>query len=140
MTQNSTGTWVGTIIYGKAYTSTRGKELYFELELVQQQEYITGIAKDTGGTGTSPDAAEINGTFTDNKIDFVKQYATSHYFTPNGTQFDRSQKGHLIHYTGSFNPEENTFSGTWRIKNKVWFLGLIPLTKSSGGTWTMKRK
>jgi hypothetical protein len=140
METNATGNWTGTITYGKGYTSTRGKELYFDLQLIQQQEFITGIAKDTGGTGMSPDPAEINGTFTANRIRFVKQYATSHYFTENGTRFNRSQKGHIIHYTGSFDPAKQTFAGEWRINYKTFILWIIPVTRFSGGTWTMKRK
>jgi hypothetical protein len=68
-----TGTWYGTIIYGKGYRNMIGKELFFSADIIQNGDEIAAVAKDIGGEGASPDPANILGKFKDNKIEFYKQ-------------------------------------------------------------------
>ena len=61
-TLNLNGRWTGVIVYGHKYRQLQGKNLYFDLEITQNNNEITGISIDTGGQGTSPDSAKITGT------------------------------------------------------------------------------
>ena len=141
MTQILEGSWTGSLIYSKDYRLHAGKTLYFEMDLMHSGNEFIGKAKDTGGTGMSPDPADILGTFSENKIRFLKQYATSHYYMPDGsTEIDRTQKGPVIVYTGVFDPVSQEFSGDWIIKTRYLLFFIIPLVNKSRGTWTMKRK
>src|SRR4030095_2739846 len=110
------GEWTGVITYGSEYRKYRDKELFFEMEIVQNADRISGKAIDTGGVGVSPDAAIINGTFKDKKIDFIKQYASLHYYHNGNTKIDKSRSGFEISYFGEFNEFEQTFVGNWIIK------------------------
>lgn len=138
---NLSGYWIGTLIYGKEYRNHAGKELHFTMNLVHYNNEVAGTALDTGGTGMSPDEANILGTFHNNTINFYKQYASLHYYTGSGdTAIDRSKKGPLINYTGTFDPVNETFYGEWKIRLKLSVWGIhIPLPIKSTGTWTMKR-
>lgn len=134
------GKWVGTVVYGAEYKQFSGKELFFEFELIQQGDEIAGTAIDTGGTGVSPDQANILGTFKNNKIIFLKQYESSHYYSGNETKIDRSKPGPKIKYTGEYNEQTQTFSGEWVIKITFLLLWIIPMRLKSTGSWTMQRK
>ena len=137
-----TGMWRGTIVYGNEYRSHKGRELYFEAEIIQQGNEITGMARDTGGTGMSPDPAYISGSYQHPEINFIKQYSSFHYYSAKdgATKTDASQKGPQIKYTGIYNEQSNSFSGSWIIKAVVRFLWLFPVTLKTTGTWTMQRQ
>lgn len=139
---NLNGQWTGTIQYGKEYSQHAGKELYFDLELMQYGDEIAGTAYDTGGVGASPDSANILGTYQDNRINFLKQYTSSHYYDRDNsdTKIDRSKKGPIIKYSGFYNDSEKTFTGDWVIRMTVNLFWIIPLPFKNTGTWTMKRK
>jgi hypothetical protein len=137
---NVQGKWKGTIIYGKVYRSAANRELYFEAEISQMDEILTGTATDTGGLGVNPDPASIVGAVSGNRISFVKQYPTRHFMVGGKTIFNRKKKGPEIRYNGEFNPETQTFAGTWLIKQVTKLLGFIPITMEGSGTWTMERK
>lgn len=134
------GNWTGTIVYGRKYRETHGKELYFDMALAHIGDHISGTASDTGGTGVNPDPAEINGVVTGNSIRFVKQYASYHYLIGGKSINDKSRKGPQIFYSGTYDAAQESFAGEWTIKGKARFLGLIPVNYTVGGTWTMRRK
>ena len=138
---NLSGSWSGTLIYGKEYRNHAGKELHFNMNLVHYKNEVAGTARDTGGTGASPDESNILGVFQNNTISFHKQYVSLHYYTNNGdTAIDRSRKGPLINYTGTFNPQEQLFYGEWEMRLILNVFGIrIPISRKATGTWTMKR-
>lgn len=140
--KDHSGYWKGEIVFGKKYGSKEGTKLFFELELVQYMNQITGVAKDTEGEQVSPDEASINGTISDGEITFVKQYVHSHYLQEDGSlHIDETQPGHLIYYSGNYRKDSNSFAGTWRIKGRFKLFGIIPLSYNGGeGTWEMERK
>lgn len=140
--KDHSGHWKGEIVFGKKYGRKEGTKLFFELEMVQYTNQITGVAIDTAGEVVSPDEAAINGTISGNDIDFVKQYVHSHYLLEDGSlHVDETQPGHLIYYTGSYREETDSFAGTWRIKGKFRLFGIIPIPYNGGdGTWQMERK
>jgi|JI10StandDraft_1071094.scaffolds.fasta_scaffold09301_1 hypothetical protein len=136
-----TGQWEATIIYGKEYREDKGKELCFQMDLVQYGDEIAGTAIDTGGIGVSPDPATILGKVINNDIEFIKRYDSSHYLDRGGkVVVDRSRRGHKIKYSASFNETNQIFTGVWTIRIWVLFLWFIPIVWSCNGTWTMKRK
>jgi len=135
-----TGNWVGVITYGKEYRTHKGKELYFDMELIQQNENIRGISLDIGGAGISPRKASIEGSLKENAIEFIKQYATFHYYKNGETIIDNLRKGHAIKYSGLYNSDSQTFTGNWIIKGKVKLFGFIPINYQNTGIWSMKRK
>lgn len=135
-----TGQWFGTVVYGKEYREDKGKELYFQMDLIQYGNEIAGTAIDTGGTGVSPDLARVLGKFENNRIEFLKQYDSSHYLDKNGKIIvDRSKKGHKIKYSASYEETNQTFNGAWKIRVWVLFLWFFPIPWSCNGTWSMKR-
>ena len=137
-----TGHWTGTIIYGKQYSRMAGKELYFDMELIQNDNEIAGTAVDIGGVGMSPDQAYILGSVKDIEINFIKQYTSSHFYSSKGdeTKIDKSIKGPRIKYQGFYNPEDETIIGEWQINMTVFLLYILPIPFKNSGTWTMKRK
>ena len=137
-----TGHWTGTIIYGKQYSRMAGKELYFDMELIQNDNEIAGTAVDIGGVGMSPDQAYILGSVKDIEINFIKQYTSSHFYSSKGneTKIDKSKKGPRIKYQGFYNPEDETIIGEWQINMTVFLLYILPIPFKNSGTWTMKRK
>jgi hypothetical protein len=143
MTNSIQGFWTGTIIYGREYRVHPHAELYFDLEIYQQGETITGIAADTRGAGMHPDPAQIVGTFNGKQINFMKCYPTRHYTyieKPSETIIDPLKPGHQIYYTGIYHPAEDAFYGTWAIFGKRRLFGIIPVRYKNTGTWTMHRK
>ena len=134
------GLWTGTITYGEKYKEYKNKELYFDLEILQEKNKITGNAIDIGGIGMSPDAARIIGTRQGKKIKFVKQYGSLHYYDKGHTKVDKSKSGKEIDYAGEYNDETQTFYGNWFIRERVYLFGIIPMNYILAGTWTMRRK
>lgn len=143
MTTSIQGFWTGTVIYGKTSRSLQHAELFFDLEIYQQDTNIMGTAADTGGAGMHPDPAQITGTFDGNQLNFVKQYPTHHFVyleKSSETIIDTLKPGHQIHYTGIYNQQEDAFYGTWCIFGKRRMFGIIPVRYKNTGTWTMHRK
>ena len=136
-----TGLWKGTIVYGKGYKQYIGKELYFDMDIIQYGNEIAGTAKDTGGVGMSPDSAQILGSIINNKITFLKQYSSFHYQTADGgVKVNKNFAGPMINYNGSFDAATEAFTGHWNIKLKYRLFGIIPLTLKCSGIWMMSRK
>ncbi len=140
--KDHSGHWRGEVVLGKKYQNMEGQKIFFDLEIVQYHNQITGVAVDVGGYGASPDEAAINGTISGNDIQFVKQFVHEHYFLEDGTLFvDKSRPGHLIYHSGNYREESGTFSGVWRNRGKFKLFGLIPIYFNAGeGTWEMERK
>jgi hypothetical protein len=139
-THNINGKWTGTIIYGQKYLEHSGKELYFDLDITQENESIKGIAIDTGGTGISPDAASISGSFSKNTVSFIKQYKNHHYYDKGKTVVDESRPGYEIYYTGIYDEAQKTFEGNWEYRVTYKILWIIPYKHVFGGTWNMHRR
>ena len=138
---NLQGLWVGTITYGKSYKAFAGSELFFELELREEGNQISGEAMDTGGFGVSPDPAKIIGFTKEREIHFVKQYTTCHFLdVDKRVIIDPSTPGLPIRYSGLFDEMTQRFAGDWVMEAKTKFLWIFPVTHRAGGTWTMQRK
>lgn len=134
------GQWQGTLTYGKEYRQFKGHQLSFEMELHADGEQFYGTAIDTGGMGTSPDTATIQGRLIANQISLIKQYPRFHYVSYGQGKIDSKRKGPLIHYEGEFKEFEQFFEGQWVMRIRAWLFGLIPYTYACTGTWRMMRK
>jgi hypothetical protein len=137
---NIEGKWTGTIVYGKEYGKHSNKELFFDLEIIQDSDKISGNAMDIRGAGSSPDPATINGTIDGTSIKFIKQYSSWHYYYKGATKVDKSRAGSEIHYSGQWMENEQRFKGDWIIYSKVKIFGIFPYKYHCTGTWTMFRK
>ena len=137
---NIQGHWTGIVVYGKTYRKHKFKQLIFEMDITQDSEKISGKANDISGVGVNPDPASIEGTFIDGKIKFVKQYPSFHYYDRGETKNDKSRLGGLIYYSGELEENAETLSGKWFIRDKIKIFGIIPISLSNRGTWTMHRK
>ena len=136
---NITGQWIGTITYGEEYGDLSGKSVRFEMELTQKEQRISGLSRDVGGDGVSPDPAEIKGELTEDEITFVKQYNSLHLADEHNT-IDKSRKGPKIKFFGRYEESSIEFNGKWKMGVQRKFFRLIPINRRSSGTWNMKRK
>ena len=133
-----TGAWTGAIVYGKMYRNHAGKELVFEMNIVQQDNLFKGECFDISGTGINSDPATIEGTLHENRISFIKQYPTLYYYKNGQTRIDSSKKGKEIKYEGVCDEDAQVFKGTWRYKNAYRFLWIFKIPSSSG-KWEMRK-
>lgn len=133
------GKWKGIIVYGKGYEESIGEELFFELDILQDEDNIAGKAIDTLGEGASPDPAKIRGVFRNNKINFIKQYESRHYNLNGKLVVDKLESGPEIQYSGDFDPLNNTFTGNWKIETRLKKFWVFHWMHVCGGTWTMER-
>ena len=138
---NLNGKWSGTIVYGDDYGEQSGKELYFDMELIQEKNRFKGSSTDIGGIGMSEDSSDINGTIRDNVISFVKRYIRYHHFANDGTVNYKSEPGPKIYYIGEYDETTNSIKGIWQYRIPIKFLTIITYKNIVfGGTWNMKRK
>ena len=108
------------------------------MDLIQSGNSFKGKSKDTSGIGVHPEPAEIKGTFSEQKIEFVKQYPTFHYSgKKDEVVINEKVSGHLIYYTGILDTNTSNISGTWKMKVKSYLFGLIPIKFTQVGTWEM---
>ena len=135
-----TGHWKGIITYGPEYEDWENKELYFSVDLFQDNDIINGIASDTGGIGVNYDKAKIKGFIENYEISFIKQYDTVTWTDETGEITDIEKPGPEINYTGTYNPISNSFEGQWEICILVRQIGDTWLDEVWTGTWTMTRK
>jgi hypothetical protein len=136
-----TGYWEGVIILGPQYGDKASMELFFSIEIKQEDESFTGIAKDIKGIGCNPDVAMVKGFVDENNISFTKEYLSTVIIDENGNEI--LQKGVLspeISYTGVYDAASGSCEGEWEmyinsIKTTTgWIEDLL------GGTWKMTRK
>lgn len=139
---NLTGAWTGIIVYGNGYYGPDSKKvLYFDMDIIQQNEIITGSAIDTEGLYVNPTQATILGTFNDEAILFIKQYAGAYFIKDQELHFDNTTPSPEIYYSGIYNEQTHTFSGKWTFNKDEYLHGPISLDQPRGsGTWTMIRK
>lgn len=131
------GLWKGTLVYGKEYGVNQGKELVFDMDIVQKGDEFEAKSSDIEGFGKSNDKALIKGALENNKINFLKQYDTYHYYHKQQHKVDKRRKGHIIHYTGIYNEEMKAFSGSWEIMASFKFLFFFRKDYTNTGTWKM---
>lgn len=135
------GNWEGTIILGKEYDKNAGEQIIYYAELSQNNNRISGLSYDVSGFGTNPDPADILGFIEGSKINFTKQYRTSHNVTDtNDAKIVTTRKGPKIYYVGTFNESTNQFEGNWTMSVARKFFRLIPINVKTTGTWNMWRK
>ncbi|MES2285622.1 MAG: hypothetical protein V4547_08035 [Bacteroidota bacterium] len=141
MITNLNGNWKGIIIYGPEYRNLENKELYFSLEIKQEEETFTGTAIDTSGIGTNPDIAEVRGFIEANEISFVKQYKSTLWFDENySVIIEKDKLGPEINYWGTFDPLTGTMEGNWEIVVDSQQIGQGYLDNICTGTWTMRKE
>jgi len=116
MTININGQWKGVITYGPEYDELENSELYFSIDIKQTADTFTGVAHDTGGVGTNPDKALVNGFVEGNSINFTKQYQSTLIIEEDGTETVlRGKPAPEVHYWGTFDQLTNTLEGEWEI-------------------------
>ncbi len=142
MVKNFSGKWSGEIVFGPGYERHTNRRLYFELDLIQSGNEISGTAEDVGGYGQSPYPGTFKGKVENGEIEFVKQYLFAHQLINNEIIVDKSKPGFPITYTGKYEEANDTFSGDWIIKIPFKLFGIIPLGYSDygSGKWSIKRK
>ena len=138
------GTWTGMLVYGDGYDIYEGEELYFRMELQQEENWLKGTSADIGGWGASPDPATLSGVVASSKIYFIKRYESLHGFSEIGDEqisIDRSQQGPPIYYWGVLNEIGDTVEGEWGFSKPLGSGSTLPDSSYRGsGTWIMKRK
>lgn len=142
---NIEGAWTGTIVLGESYGDNSGAATYFDLDIVQEGDHITGTAVDIAGAYINPYPAFVEGTLNGKDITFVKQYEALHYLEEDGLtiQVDASRKGLYIHYSGDFDEAEQMFRGVWMMRERRMLLGTERTEytfAASEGRWYMHRK
>lgn len=139
VTIDMTGKWRGVLYYSAEYNAGDAS-LRFEMEIKQTGQAIEGIATDTGGWGMSPDPASIVGKLKGHKLQFIKQYVSTHYVVNGQVYVDDTVLGPEITYTGVYDDTRKVFEGKWAFLEKRKWMGLLPYTVSAGsGTWQIWR-
>ncbi len=130
------GKWNGFYTY---------KENYSKKVLESKTSFEIVFSLNNGSlTGSCLEASDDQSIITDvifesNSIKFIKQYPRLHLIDDDGnTTIDKSSRHPLINYIGSFDPTNNSFSGTWSME----FIQLIDDTiykHTMTGKWFMKK-
>ena len=137
---NLSGKWKGVIVYGPEYEEDENQELYFTVDITQDLEQFTGIAKDTSGLGCNPDSATIKGFVDNNTISFVKQYASTLTFDENGNEVvEKGKPSPIVNYWGEYDTTLHKFVGGWEICVDAQQFGEGWFEEVFTGTWSMQR-
>lgn len=134
-----TGKYACTLWYGKEY-AYQGKELFFDMEIEENDNFFTGIAIDIDGIGVSPDEAKVVGIINGIHIEFDKIYKRRHYSDGNGDTIFEENEGFPIYYEGTYNDETGYYEGSWEYKVVRRFLFFFTKPVSFGsGTFRLKK-
>lgn len=133
------GKYACTVWYGKEYPF-QGKELFFDMEIEETDNFFTGIAIDIDGTGVSPDEAKVAGIINGIHIEFDKMYKRHHYSDDNGNTVFEEKEGFPIYYEGTYNDETGFYEGTWKynVVRRFLFFFRKPVSMGSG-TFQIKK-
>src|SRR5690606_38907985 len=130
--------WQGTIFYGKSYGKFLNETLEFDFEIKKIEEnYFEAISKDISGFGVNPTEAFIRGEINSNKISFVKKYRNDLMFDENEEFYLSEKESFPIIYKRLYDENSQTFEGDWKMKAKIYLLGIIPIPYNLKGTWKM---
>ncbi len=137
---NLSGHWTGTIFYGPEYGDWENKELHFKMTIHQTGDTFTAIAIDTGGVGCNPDAAEISGFISKDKISFTKQYKSTLTYDEHGQVVVLKNKpSPIVEYAGDIDVKLDKMSGDWQIDVLIKQYKDEWLDETFTGHWTMTR-
>jgi len=135
------GKWEGILTLGKRYGKNIGKEIFYNANITQRENKITGITSDISGFGINPEPADIDGEIDEFKISFIKQYRIFHSMTiTEKVKLDRTKKGAEIFFTGFFNDDTNSFEGGWSMSMTFKIFFIFPAKTKLTGVWTMKKQ
>ncbi|MEQ9425700.1 MAG: hypothetical protein RJQ09_14850 [Cyclobacteriaceae bacterium] len=137
--ENLTGTWEGEYSINIGTDEEPNVEFHaFQLKLIDKSGELTGTAHDLT---LSEEPSTISG-FRDNDIvSFIKKY-TRLVFAEDGEYYgDETEQHPDIHYSGTFNIQENCYQGTWEIHENEEREGLQDEFEDQyfSGNWYMRR-
>jgi hypothetical protein len=118
------GKYMGTLWYGEGYPlAQRNSALTFEMQIEEADNWFTGVAMDTGGTGASVDEAKVSGIINGIHIEFDKVYKRRHYGDGNGNTIYGKEEGFPIYYNGTYNEDTGFYEGSWEypVYRRFWF-------------------
>jgi hypothetical protein len=112
--QDLSGKWAGEYIYGDVYTNPiKGTRVPFEIEITATQGVIKGNCVDDEFKNHFKSPATIEGSITDNSINFIKRYPCLFTVDEYGDiKLYPKLPSHEIHYSGQF--QDGRFTGNWQ--------------------------
>lgn len=132
------GDWLGNLIYGPGFGELEHEALFFTLQLRENGDGFSGVARDVDGLGMHSDPAVVHGFVDDGHINFVKRYVTD---VPADAHFPAvvaaNEKGPEISFTGFWDSERREFSGDWVVLQSYLEYGTV-FYETTGGTWRMR--
>jgi hypothetical protein len=135
------GKYIGTLLYGEGYPLyDRNNELFFQMEIKEENNWFTGTAIDIGGVGMSSDEATISGIINGIHIEFDKVYKRHHYNDGNGNTVYEDKEGFPIYYEGTYNDDNGYYEGSWKYNVVKRFLFFFTKPVSIGsGTFRLRK-
>jgi hypothetical protein len=112
------GTWEGYYSYGEGYEEERRRiKVGFFIKMTLDGGILTGTCEEYVTKVLMKQPATLNGVIDGLSIRFFKVYPF--YFEINEQReisVDKSKAGLTVHYSGSYDPNNKTFSGKWGIE------------------------
>lgn len=142
---NLTGTWKGQYTYGQQYPPhIAGTSDPFELRIKDENGIVSGHCIDNVVKAKVGNSSNIDGTFNDRFISFIKTYKYP-AFIDGQTRLNFSEERTVgnIHYTG--NLLRKFFSRKWYFKGEwIYAISIVDsqnrtYTSISKGTWSMQK-
>jgi len=136
-----TGSWEGSYSYGSGYgKNLAGTKESFLVEIVLKDGVLSGSCTDRLTRERMGAPAVLTGFIEGTLISFIKKYVYNVLVNEKGEEvIDKAKKPHEVHYTGSFDPVANSFSGDWDIE-VVLEKGIDgDVLQISSGTWELRK-
>jgi len=134
------GQWQGFFQYGLEYGEfIEGKEVEFRLFIEKYDKgQFSGRVIDWEGIGAEGETANIEGFIEGSFISFKKNYPHLLTLDPWGVSSNHSgSPGHTVIYEGNYDPQVNSFFGTWQISFELGQVGEFIIEEINSGTWRM---
>lgn len=115
--KSSSTKWNGFYELDESYGPIlKGKKGFFEIQLTEDGNALSGTCKDTHGFGVHGERmSSIKGSVNGNQVSFVKKYDKAIPIDAFGSNVEGAHFNSEVHYSGTFNSERNKMSGHWRI-------------------------
>ncbi len=136
------GVWYGEHTYEDEHRpELKGKKLCFRMTLEEHDGDISGECIDTEGTGVVNEPGSITGFIDEDVISLVKLYPSFYFLNYQGEIEKIEEKlPPEINYSGTYNPESDSFEGDWYVVFEVKQLTFAFAEQLVSGTWFMKRE
>lgn len=134
-----TGYYKGYLTYGKRYGKHAGKELQFDIRLIEEEGgTFFGESSDLEGFGQNPSGSELKGVFVKENMVFKKKYNQPYCIDANGETIpDKKSEAPIIQYIGFYKKEKEQYEGDWSMKVPTKLFGFIPSKAKLKGTFVL---